>query len=374
VASDDDIRKILIQRVQELQKGDERRQSVGIVVGVIDPQGRRVVAHGALNQGDARPFDGDTVFEIGSVTKAFTSLLLADMAQRGEVALTDPVSRYLPAGVKLPERGGRSIQLQDLATHTSGLPRLPPNLRPKDAANPYADYTVPHLYEFLSRYSLKRDIGSRYEYSNLGGGLLGHVLSCRAGMDYEALVRARITGPLQMNSTAIALSGEMKARLAVGHGARLKPVANWDLPTLAGAGALRSTANDLLSFIAANLGYTNSPLAPSMIAMLAIRRPTGVPAVEVALGWHILTRFGDDIIWHDGGTGGYRSFVGYNPNARTGVVVLSNAQATVDDIGCHLLDDRYGLSRPRNSIMKLRSILTGAEFIWAVMRWRFTRR
>ena len=106
------------------------------------------------------------------MTKAFTSLLLADMAQRGEVALTDPVSRYLPAGVKVPERGGRSIQLQDLATHTSGLPRLPPNLRPKDAANPYADYTVPHLYEFLSRYSLKRDIGSRYEYSNLGGGLL----------------------------------------------------------------------------------------------------------------------------------------------------------------------------------------------------------
>lgn len=337
--ADDDIRKILAQRI------DDAKQSVGIVVGVIDSKGKRIVAYGALDAGDRRPPNGDTVFEIGSVTKVFTSLLLADMVQRGEVALTDPVAKYLPASVKMPERGGRSIELQDLATHTSGLPRLPTNLIPKDLTNPYADYTVDQLYQFLSGYTLTRDIGSRYEYSNLGGGLLGHVLARRAGMDYETLVRARITTPLQMNSTAITLTPELKARLTPGHDATLKRVANWDLPTLAGAGALRSTANDMLTFLAANLSFTKTDLAPAMAAMLAARQSTGAPGLEIALGWHIDTRFGTDIVWHNGGTGGYRTFVGYNPATRVGAAVLSNTATSpgVDDIGLHLLDARYKL-------------------------------
>ncbi|HTR38856.1 MAG TPA: serine hydrolase [Bryobacteraceae bacterium] len=341
--SDGDIRKILVQRI------DEARQSVGIVAGIIDPAGKRIIAYGALDQGDQRTLNGDTVFEIGSVTKVFTSLLLADMAERGEVALTDPVAKYLPASVKMPERSGRSIELQDLATHTSGLPRLPTNMAPEDPTNPYADYTVEQLYQFLSSYKLTRDIGAQYEYSNLGGGLLGHVLARRAGMDYEALVHARITAPLQMSSTAIALTPELKARLAVGHDPALHRAANWDLPTLAGAGALRSTANDMLTFLSANLGYTKTPLAPAMAAMLTVRRPTGVPNLEVALGWHIDTRFGSDIVWHNGGTGGYRSFIGYNPKTRVGVVVLSNTStpAGVDDIGLHLLDARYKLIESR---------------------------
>ena len=343
VPSDSEIRKILIERI------DNQHQSVGIVAGVIEPQGRRVVAYGSLNQGDPRPLNGDTIFEIGSVTKVFTSLLLSDMVQRGEVALSDPVAMYLPADVKMPERGGRVITLVDLATHTSGLPRLPSNLNPNDPANPYADYTTAQLYKFLSSYELTRDIGARFEYSNLGGGLLGLALARRAGMDYEAAVKARITGPLGMSSTGITLTPEMKARFAVGHNAELKSVSNWDLPTLAGAGALRSSANDLLTFLAANLGYTNSPLAPAMAAMLSVRRPMGGPqAGQVGLAWIISKPFDDEIVWHNGGTGGYRSFVGYDAKTRVGVVVLSNSfTATgVDDIGMHLLDSRSPLAAP----------------------------
>jgi D-alanyl-D-alanine-carboxypeptidase/D-alanyl-D-alanine-endopeptidase len=299
---DSEIRQILVDRI------DARHQSVGIVVGVIGPEGRRVIAYGHLEKGDLRPLNGDTIFEIGSVTKVFTSLLLSDMVQRGEVALDDPVAKYLPPGVKMPERNGRSITLVDLSTHTSGLPRLPANLNPKDPNNPYADYSVEQLYQFLSGYQMTRDIGSRYEYSNLGGGLLGHVLARRSGMDYE----------------------------------------NWDTPSLAGAGALRSTANDLLTFLAANLGYTKSPLAPAMAAMLRVRRPTDEPGVEIALGWHIFTTNDKEIIWHNGGTGGYRSFVAYDPKARTGVVALSNAYTVVgvDDIGRHLLDPNVPLAKP----------------------------
>jgi CubicO group peptidase (beta-lactamase class C family) len=319
---------------------DVQDQSVGIVVGVIGPGGRRIIAYGHLEKDDPRPLNGDTIFEIGSATKVFTSLLLADMVQRGEVALDDPVAKYLPPGVKMPERNGRSITLVDLATHTSGLPRMPMNMTPKDAANPYADYSVEQLYQFLSTYQLTRDIGSQFEYSNLGGGLLGYVLARRAGLDYEALVRSRICDPLGMNNTRITLSPEMRARLAVGHNQSMEAVPNWDLPTLPGLGALRSTANDLLTFLAANLGYTKSPLAPAMASMLQVRRPTGQPELQIALGWHIYTTNGKEIVWHDGGTGGYRSFLGFDPKTRIGIVALSNAAtvAGVYDIGRHLLD------------------------------------
>jgi serine-type D-Ala-D-Ala carboxypeptidase/endopeptidase len=339
VPPDSEIRRILVDRIAGAWKG------VGIVVGVIEPKGTRVVADGSLDKGDKRPLNGDTIFEIGSVTEVFTSLLLTDMVQRGEVALADPVAKYLPAGVKVPERGGRRITLEDLSTHTSGLPRLPSNLKPANPANPYADYSAERLYEFLSTYKMWRDIGSGFEYSNLGGGLLGHALARRAGMSYEALVTSRIAQPLHMRSTVITLSTEMKARLAVGHNARLAAVPNFDYQALAGTGALRSSANDLLVFLAANLGYSKSPLAQGMAAMLKVRRPTTIPGTEMALGWVMAS---DGIVWRNGSTAGYRAFVGYDPKSRAGVVVLSNTftNTGLNDIGMHLLDARIPLATP----------------------------
>jgi CubicO group peptidase (beta-lactamase class C family) len=334
VPSDEQIRKILVERV------DTHRQSVGIVVGVIEPGGRRIVAYGSRAKGDARPLDGDTVFEIGSITKVFTSLLLADAVRRGEVALSDPVAKYLPAEVTVPERSGRAITLQDLATHTSGLPRMPDNFQPKDLANPYADYSVERMYQFLSRHQLARDVGSAVEYSNFGFGLLGHVLARRAGMEYDALVRTRVTGPLGMRHTAIALSPDMQARLAPGHSPALEPVPNWDLPTFAGAGALRSSANDMLTFLGAALGYGSSPLDSAFATMLSTRRPaSSSTGLDTALGWQIFKAQETEVIWHNGGTGGYRTWTGYEPRSRTGVVVLTNAgtAAGPDDIGRHLL-------------------------------------
>lgn len=339
-----EIEKILADRI------DIQRQGVGIVVGVLEADGkRRVVGHGTFDVGDKRAVDGDTLFEIGSTTKVFTALLLTDAVARGEVALTDPVAKFLPAEVKVPERGGKKITLQDLSMHVSALPRLPSNLHPKDPTNPYADYTEKQLYDFLSGYELTRDIGAQYEYSNLAVGLLGHVLARRAGMSYEALVRKRITEPLGMKSTTITLSDAMKARLAAGHDQKLARAANWDIPTLAGAGALRSTTNDLLDFLTAFLGMKKTSLAPAMAATLQPRKPAGAATMQVALGWHVLTTpGGGEIIWHNGGTGGYRSFMGFDPKARVGVVVLSNTSTNggVDDIGRHLLDASLPLAVP----------------------------
>ena len=294
VPTSPEIRKILVKRI------DRVRQSVGVVVGVIEPTGRRIIAYGKLVDGDKRPLNGDTIFEIGSVTKVFAALLLADMVIRGEVSLTDPVSKYLPPDVKVPERGGRQITLEDLATHTSGLPPMPSNFEPKDASNPFANYSVEQLYQFLPSYQLTRDIGSQYEYSNVGGGLLGQMLATRAGMDFEDLVRSRICGPLGMNSTRVTLSNDMRVRFAIGHDQSLEPASNWDLGALAGAGALKSTANDVLIFLAANLGYIKSPLSPALTMMFEERKRTGVPGLEIALGWHISTRDGHEIIWHNG--------------------------------------------------------------------------
>jgi CubicO group peptidase (beta-lactamase class C family) len=341
--SDEEVRNILIQRI------DGYKQSVGIVVGLLEGNGRRIVSYGTLEKNDKRPVDGNTIFEIGSITKVFTSLLLADMVQRHELSLDDPISKFLPASVKTPERGGRQITLQDLATHTSGLPRLPTNFQPKDPANPYADFSEQNLFNFLSSYTLPRDIGAQYEYSNLGGGLLGYLLARRAGKDYETLLRERVIAPLGLKSTFITVPSELKVRFAVGHNEDLQSVPYWDMPTLAGAGALRSTANDLLTFLAANFQDEESPLKPAMKEMLSVRRQAS-PGLQVALGWHIFPRNGAELIWHNGGTYGFSSFVGYDPGRHVGVVVLSNAFITsgasigVDDIGLHILDSKFPLN------------------------------
>ena len=340
------IREILVRRV------DQQKQATGIVVGVIEPSGRRLVTHGHLAKSDPREVDGDTIFEIGSVSKIFTSLLLADMVHRKEVALDDPADTYLPAHVRMPERSGTSITLRDLSTHRSGLPPMPGNLfakmaKRKDPGGPHAGYGVDDLYQFLFSYSLTRDPGSEFEYSNLGAGLLGHLLGYRAGTDYESLVRHRITQPLGMPDTGITLSSSMKQRMATGHNAMLAPVANSDLPApLAGAGALRSSANDMLTLLEAFLGYKESPLAPAMNAMFETRCPAG--HTEMGLGWFIYSPDGREIAVHNGGTGGFRSYVGYEPKTRIGVVVLSNASTVigVDDIGMYLLNPKAPLANP----------------------------
>ena len=335
-----EIRQILVNRI------DEQKRSVGIVVGVVEPGGRRVVAHGQLATDNPTEVDGDTVFEIGSITKAFTAILLADLAGEGAVELETPVQRLLGPDVTVPTRNGMEITLLHLATHSSGLPRLPSNMRPGNAANPYADYTVAQLYEFLSSHELERDVGEAVEYSNLGAGLLGHALALNQETDYETLVSTRLLEPLGMSDTSITLLPSQRERLAIGHSVQLRPVANWDLPTLAGAGALRSTVNDMLTFVEANLGLRDSPTHAAMTVTHEPRRDFAPPEMRIGLGWITRGRHGREFHWHNGGTGGYRSFLGFDLESQTGVVVLSNSGDSVDDLGFHLLDSRYRLVVP----------------------------
>lgn len=302
----------------------EARKYPSLVIGVIQGDQRKVEPFGTV--GTAKP-DGDTIYEIGSVTKTFTALLLADAVQHGEVTLDTPVQKLLP-GFTIPKSGEHAITLLDLATQSSGLPRLPENMQPKDASNPYADYTIRDLKQFLAHYSLRRAPGQGYEYSNLGFGLLGIALSERAGMPYEQLVRKRITEPLGMKSTAITMTA-LNDRFAPPHdGSR------WDLGVLAGAGALRSSTNDLLRYVAAHM-HPSGALAKAMSEATKPLRGTEDESRKIGLAWQIETRNGHTITWHNGMTGSYASFIGFTGDR--GVVVLTNSARDVTDLGFAVL-------------------------------------
>lgn len=327
----EDVRQTVRDRV-------DQGQQVGLVVGMIGPGGTDYFFYGAASKADAPALNENSVFEIGSITKVFTSLLLADLALQGKLSLEDPIQKYLPPGLQAPSRNGEQIRLIHLAEHSSGLPRMPNNFRPANLANPYADYSVDQLLQFLGDFELKRDIGSQYEYSNFGAGLLGHLLERISGMSYEELATSRITSQLGMPDTRITLSAAMAQRLATGHNARGYEVSNWDIPTLAGAGALRSTARDMLEFLAFAMGLKESRLQAAFEMVEKPRRPAGSQQMEIGMGWHIRHSKAGQIVWHNGGTGGYRTFAGYLKGGQIGAVVLANSNRGADDIGFHLLD------------------------------------
>ena len=320
----------------------EGEYCVGLVVGVVDETGRRVYGYGRTSEKDGEPPGGDTVFEIGSATKAFTGVLLADMVRRGEVSLDDPVQTFLPPGTKVPQDDGAAITLGHLASLTAGLQRMPDNFAPKDPNNPYADYSVERMYAFLAACEPERSAGESYEYSNLGMGLLGHALALRAGKGYEDLVVERICAPLGMNDTRVTLTDAMKARLAPGHDADGEPAANWDIPTFAGAGALRSTGNDMARFLAANLWPEQAGEVGEALRASHAPRTGADMSNDIALGWHVRRK--PRVVWHNGQTGGYHAMVAFLPKEKVGVVVLaSSATGHVDEVALDLLRRAAGL-------------------------------
>lgn len=340
-ATGDLIRRMLVDRV------DERRLSVGMVIGTTESKSHQVISRGYRDARAEAPVNKDTVFEVGSITKLFTALLLADMANQDEVGLDEPVAELLPAGTRVPSRNGKVITLRDLASHYSGLPRIPTNLGREDYPNdPYARYTAESLYQFLATHELARTPGDSFEYSNLGVGLLGHALVLRANAgDYESLIRSRILDPLGMDDTVIAIPSRLTDNISSGHDDSFDPVSNWNFDVLAPAGAFRSNVSDLLRFMD-GLCDSDSPIS-SMIGPLITPRSQG----GLELGPPHPD--GGIAISHSGGTGGFRSFVRCVPEWKRGVAVLSNTCIdAVVDLGVHVLDRRCGLNwyRKENAV------------------------
>lgn len=328
IPDNDAIRALLRDRV------DRQRRSLGVVVGVIEPSGRRFIAYG--QSGTARPLDGDTIFQIGSITKVVTTLILSDLITKGDVSLDDPVQGYLPASVRLRERG-RPITLRDLATHLSGLPRMPTNLDLHGRPNPIAAYGERDLYQFLADYTPEREPGSNYLYSNLGVALLGRLIARRAGTDYEALLHQRVIDPLALTNTAINLSRSQKRRLTPGHDRRLQPVESFEMEALPASGSLRMSANDVLTLLSVYFGQ-DTPLAQAATFQMAQPRPPVGPNVGLCLVIRARAD-GQRYFSASGSKEGYDCTISFEPGAQRGVVVLSNTNAddNLDAFGQHLL-------------------------------------
>ena len=318
----------------------------GIVLGILEPDGStRILYHGSAGEG-ARPLGPKTVFEIGSINKTFTGTILADMVAKGEVALDDPVQKYMPEGVRVPTRNGREITLLDLATHRSGLPRLPDNFVPADTGNPYAEYSVETVYQFLNNHELRRDIGAEFEYSNLGVGLLGIALGRAAGTSIKDLIRGRILEPLGMRMTGYEREGELAAWLTRGRGPGGRPAPYWDASeAIAGAGGLRSNVEDMLLYLRAQLSRPDTGLGR------AIRQAQQVHhrfanGQTIGLNWAIRTAGGRTIISHGSGTGGFNTMIGFDPERRTGFVMLTNTAGFGDDVAMDFLVRGAPLATP----------------------------
>ena len=286
-------------------------REMGIVVGVVKHGERRVFACGT-----ARP---DSIYQIGSISKTFTGLLLAQMVVEGKVRLDEPVRELLPAGT-VAKPSGREITLLDLATHHSGLPPTPDNISRSGLSNPaaaFADYHAADLYAFMAKHGAAREANPPFVYSNLGFALLGEALAARAGVSYAELIAQRITGPLGMRDTAVGLMPDRRLRLIQAFGIRHEPVAAWQLDAFAPAGAISSTAGDLLTYLEAQLRADS----PALRLSHQLRAGVG-PGTRIALAWIYDERTGN--YYHDGLISGYRSYAFFNPQGGYAGVVLAN--------------------------------------------------
>jgi len=312
--------------------------SAGVTIGIVQRGERRVFSFGT-----AKP---DSIFEIGSITKTFTGLILAQMVEQGLVKLDEPVRELLPAGA-VPKPQGAEVTLLDLTTQHSGLPRMPDNFKPTNPDNPYVDYGAANLYQYLTAHGLEKVGTPQFLYSNLGVGLLGQALSNRAGVPYPTLLAQQVTVPLAMKDTVVTLSAAQQRRFIEGHTADHRVAHPWDLDALAGAGAIRSTANDMLTYLEAQLHPDKVPLThsakartlPAALKTTHELRAEAIPGMQIGFGWLYVTATGT--YWHNGGTGGFSSFAFFNPAGDYAGVVLLNttvgaAGSFADLVGHHV--------------------------------------
>jgi CubicO group peptidase (beta-lactamase class C family) len=321
----------------------------GIAVGVVEADGRAYFQAGETRAGSGVEPGPDTLFEIGSITKAFTGTLLAQMVAAGEVTLGQSAQSLVPAGVTVPSGTG-PITLLHLATHRSGLPENPDNLCSLSLHDSFACYSAEKLYEFLNGHTLTREPGAAWAYSNVGVGLLGQALAGSAGLGYEALLRERLLDPLGLDDTRIELSEGQDLRRAAGHWG-VVPWPDFAFDGMEGAGALLSTVDDLLTFLEHVSGLKSGALGFEPTDATRRRAATGTPNLTMGLGWILVALPGGEVVQHDGATYGQNAFAGFHRASRRGVAVLCNNRISTyggaQDVGFHLLDSSFPLTAPR---------------------------
>lgn len=329
----------------------------GVTIGVLTHGDRRVFSYGT-----ATP---DSIFEIGSISKTFTGLILSQMVLQGSVRLDEPVRELLPAGL-VAKPHGPEISLLHLITHHSGLPRMPDNFEPEDITNPYADYLVPNLFAYMSKRGVAKSSNAGYLYSNLGVGLLGQVLGDHAGTTYPNLLKEEVTEPLGLADTTVSLTSSQRERFIQGHRGPNLPQRGWDLGSLAGAGAIRSTAGDLLTYLEAQLHPERFPALTAAIIQSHILRATADPGVRIALAWHFDVNTG--VYFHNGATGGYTSYAFFNAKKDHAAVVLMNTSGADAFLTGFLADHIRQRFEGRPAVTLLNPVIPGRTRFLGILR------
>jgi len=297
----------------------------GVVVALVDAD--RTEIYGFARDGQPRP-GAETVFDLGGVTQVFTALLLGDAVRRGELTLDAPLAHHVPLGVQVP--GDPPITVGHLATHTSGLPPVPPSLLAKSVdPDPYAGYTAQAMYDDLARARTAGAPGQQFVFSMFGYALLGHALAHAAHTDWDRLVQARLLGPLGLRHTYTALPAAEAPKLAPGHDPDLRPAPRWGPSAMGPAIAMSSTAADLVAFARANLDAAAGGKG-ALADVLRDGQEVAVRGGETirALAWFV---DGDGRRWYNGGTGGHHVFVGFDPDKKQAVIVLADTSISLLD-------------------------------------------
>jgi CubicO group peptidase (beta-lactamase class C family) len=327
-----------------------RGEAGGVAAAWIDQDGMTFFQSGSFDGANSRPITADTKFEIGSLSKVFTGLLLAESERLGKVSRNDSAAKYLLPADDPDQAALAKITLLSLTTHRSGLPRLPSNIGPNpDAtADPYATYDRAMLVRALRYYGATARVGEKAVYSNFGAAVLGEALAAAWGTTYTTALHEHILAPLGMKQTSVGLAGEPPPDdLAPGHNAG-KRVPNWTFQAFAPCGAIRSSARDMAVFISAALGQPNSPLRASFRTTVAPLQPFGDTGDHIGMGWMIADAEDPPFVWHNGATAGSHAFMAFSPKQKTGIVILANFQKASEGLGTELL----GVKMPKPSIPK----------------------
>lgn len=343
IANDPHVEKVL-------QECIDNEKTLGLSAIIIENGKMTFYAMGKPHAHAALQVTEDTIFDVGSISKVFTTSLMQILIDQKLFCWKDPLQKHLPTNVKSPEFEGRTIYLEDLAVHTAALPYMPDNCKMTDMQNPAKDYSSALLYEYLNTAKLKYMPGTKYDYSNLGIGLLGHIMELKCKKPYEELIKEHISQKLGMKDTCIVMDLEQKQRFARGHIGK-DEVPNWDLPSIEGAGALRSTIRDLSKFLSAHMGLVDQPIVKSFAKTHKVIRAESEHGSQMAAGWHVNPTEKGTIIWHNGQTGGYHAYMGFIPEKKKGVVLLTNSGANFDSVGKHLLDSSFPIDEDEEDIV-----------------------
>lgn len=313
----------------------QKSNTVGLSIGVLKDGQTYTYGYGTTQKENGKIPEANTIFEIASITKTFTAEILAYYVNQGKISLTDPITKYLPDSVAA-NPALKKITIVNLSNHTSGLSGLPDNFDHKssDLTNPYKNYTKELFFASLKTVKLNSVPGEVNVYSNQAVGLLGIILERVSGKTYEELIKEVITGPLKMESTFQHLTPELAKRFVKVYDIEAELTNAWDFDALAAAGCLRSTTNDMLIYAKNNIESENPELSKSFALTHEITFSKGP---VVGLGWHVLSLKGDNYYWHNGGTGGSRSFLIMSLDKKIAVVVLSNTAVDADNVGVKIL-------------------------------------